>query len=108
MQHAMHDAAMSKRRKKVAPTVPIPIVFSTDDRAKERAKFDERVKERDLELERARKELRRQREAQEELEIKELRRKAVPKAHEVPEWYKDAPKRDRDLAGTRSGLGSKH
>ena len=24
---------------------------------------------------------------------KELRKKAIPKAHEVPKWYKEAPKR---------------
>ena len=32
----------------------------------------------------------------EEEEIRELRRRAVPKANELPEWYQFAPKRSQD------------
>lgn len=54
------------------------------------------MKERERELEREREERRQQREEEEERETKELRRKAIPKAHEVPEWYRDAPRRQKD------------
>jgi hypothetical protein len=43
---------------------------------------------------------RREREAEEERELREMRRRAVPRAHEVPEWYREAPKKKkRDLGG---------
>lgn len=74
---------------------PIAKEFSTDERIKERRIFDERIKEKEAEMERALEERRKQREQEEEREVRELRRKAVPKAHEVPEWYKDAPRRVR-------------
>ena len=52
------------------------------------------------ELERQAEERRRQRELEEEAEVRELRRRAVPKANEVPEWYAFAPKKAKaDTAG---------
>ena len=39
--------------------------------------------------------MKREKELQEDRELRELRKKAVPKAHDVPEWYKDAPKKTK-------------
>ncbi|KAJ7856492.1 hypothetical protein B0H14DRAFT_3448420 [Mycena olivaceomarginata] len=74
--HASQAAQNALRRSQFAPTVPVPIAFSTDARAKERERFDEK-----------------EREKEEAREIRELRRRAIPTAHEVPEWYKEAPRR---------------
>ncbi|TFK21275.1 hypothetical protein FA15DRAFT_672713 [Coprinopsis marcescibilis] len=91
--HAAQEAESALRKENIRPVVPLPIRFETDARLKERHKFDELIREkearRQLELEQRRKE----REEQDEREIRELRRKAIPKAHEVPEWYREAPKK---------------
>jgi len=64
---------------------------------KERREFDEMVREKEREKERLEEEQRKLKEEEDEKELKELRKKLVPKAHEVPEWYKEAPKRkDKD------------
>ena len=83
------------RKENIAPTVtvPIPFDFRTAFRAESRAHFDEWAREREREREREEQERRREREEQEEREVKEMRKRAVPKAHEVPGWYKDAPRR---------------
>ncbi|KAF9011426.1 hypothetical protein BDQ17DRAFT_1346205, partial [Cyathus striatus] len=91
--HAVHDTGLAQRKENVRPTVPVPIEFATEHRAKERRKFEEHVREVEREKEVEREARRRERELEDEREIRELRRKAIPKAHEVPEWYKDAPKR---------------
>lgn len=67
--------------------------LSTAQRAKEREVFDIHVREKELEREREAARLRKLREEDEEREIQELRRKAVPRANKVPEWYSEAPKR---------------
>ena len=59
----------------------------------------QRQLEREREAERAADEARRQRELEEEAEIRELRRRAVPKANEVPEWYAFAPKKAKADSG---------
>lgn len=95
--HAAQEAELAlRRREHVAPVVPLPIELSTETRAKERAKFDERIREKEREMEIVMEMRKRQREEEEEREIKELRKKAVPRAHEVPEWYREAPKLERD------------
>jgi hypothetical protein len=91
--HASQAAQNALRRSQFAPTVPVPIAFSTDARAKERERFDEKVREKERELEVAREIQRREREEEEAREVRELRRRAIPTAHEVPEWYKEAPRR---------------
>ncbi|KAK0476412.1 hypothetical protein IW261DRAFT_422127 [Armillaria novae-zelandiae] len=93
--HAAEEARLAARKEHIIPVKPIAKEFSTDERIKERRMFDERIKEKEAEMERALEERRKQREQEEEKEVRELRRKAVPKAHEVPEWYKDAPRRVR-------------
>ncbi|EEB91282.1 hypothetical protein MPER_10386, partial [Moniliophthora perniciosa FA553] len=91
--HAALDAATASRREHIVPVVPMNVGMFTETRAKEREKFDARMKEREMEMEIALEQRRREREQEEEREIKELRKKAIPKAHVVPEWYKDMPKR---------------
>lgn len=91
--HAAQEAEFALRKENICPTVPLPMRFETDFRVKERQKFDERVREKEREREVEREQRRREREEQEEKEVRELRKRAVPKAHEVPEWYKEAPRR---------------
>ncbi|KAJ7671781.1 hypothetical protein B0H17DRAFT_948170, partial [Mycena rosella] len=93
--HASQAAQNTLRRSQRAPTVPVPIAFSTDARVRERARFDAQVREREQNEEEARAVLRREREKKEAEEVREMRKRAVPRAHEVPEWYKDVPKRER-------------
>ncbi|KAJ6601664.1 hypothetical protein B0H10DRAFT_673261 [Mycena sp. CBHHK59/15] len=92
--HASLDAQRAIRR--VTPTVPIPIVFHTDVRAKEREAFDEQVREKEREREAEKELTQREREEEEVREVRELRKRAVPKAHEVPAWYKDVPRTRRE------------
>ncbi|KAI0652563.1 hypothetical protein C8Q79DRAFT_997569 [Trametes meyenii] len=96
--HALHQSQLAQRKAEIVPVVPLPVEFQTDARAREREKFEEARRAREAELERQREERRRQQELEEEREIKELRRRAVPKANEVPEWYALAPKKSK--AGT--------
>ena len=91
--HAAQEAEFALRKENICPTVPLPMRFETDLRVKERQKFDERMREKEREREMEREQRRREREEQEEREVRELRKRAVPKAHEVPEWYKEAPRR---------------
>jgi len=72
------------------------VEFKTDARAKEREKFNQMIREKEMEMERQREERRRQREMEEEREIRELRKRAIPKAHVVPEWYGEIRKKGND------------
>ena len=85
------DAAA--RRDHVVPTQAQGFHFSTETRAHEREKYDEARRAREEEAERLLDEKRRLEALREEEEIRELRRRAVPKANQVPEWYQHAPKR---------------
>ncbi|KAH7923783.1 hypothetical protein BV22DRAFT_1130357 [Leucogyrophana mollusca] len=92
--HLAHQASVACRKANIVPIVPTaPIELSTEQRAREREKFDEMMRQKAEEIERVKEERRKQQEAEEEREIKELRKRAIPKAHEVPEWYADVPKR---------------
>lgn len=91
--HAAQESALAARKEQIMPVVPMEMELNTDVRARERGKYDEARRERELEIEQQMDERRRQRELEEEKEIRELRRRAVPKANEVPEWYANAPKR---------------
>lgn len=94
---ALHTAELQKslefRRERKAPTVPITPELNTVLRAKQRERFDEMMRQKEMDMDRVKEEQRKVREQEVELEVKQLRKKAVPKAHEVPEWYADAPKR---------------
>ncbi|KAA1471466.1 hypothetical protein DENSPDRAFT_837471 [Dentipellis sp. KUC8613] len=94
--HAAEAELAAARRQQIAPTVPIAPHFSTEARLREREKFDEARRAKELEIERQKEEMRVLRELEEQKEIRELRKKAVPRAHEVPEWYASAPKRRRE------------
>ena len=103
--HAAQEAELALRKENIKPVVPLPVHWETDYRLKERQKFDERVREKEREQERLMEMRRREREEEEEREVRELRKKAVPKAHEVPEWYKEAPKKKKDNAIVGSVVG---
>lgn len=70
-------------------------VLNTMIRAKAREKFDNERKEREkiLELQRLIRE--RERAEREERDYKESRKRTIPRAHEVPEWYKEAPHKQK-------------
>ncbi len=104
--HAAHESTMSQRRAEVHRTVPVGFDFATDARVQDRERFEEARRVRERELERQAEERRRQREVEEEAEIKELRRRAVPKANEVPEWYAFAPKRAKVAGGADDAAGT--
>jgi RNase H-fold protein (predicted Holliday junction resolvase) len=95
--HAAQETRDALRKEQIARVYPLRIELNTDSRAKEREKFDEMIRERERENERALEERKREKEAEEEREIREMRKKAVPKAHEVPGWYREAP-RKKDMA----------
>ncbi|KAI6037312.1 hypothetical protein BKA83DRAFT_4174762, partial [Pisolithus microcarpus] len=79
---AVTTAAMST-------TVPCPFTFTTAPCATECAKFDALTHQKQEEMARAREEARKV--------VREMRRRAVPKAHEVPEWYKEMPKKGQGM-----------
>lgn len=91
--HAAQEVAALKNRKPKVPVVPVPLKLSTDARVAERSAFDQRTREKEREKQAKLEEERIRREREEEEELKEIRRNAVPKVNEVPDWYKDAPKR---------------
>lgn len=78
------------------PIVPVPIEFHTDLRAEERQKYEAARREREEEAERQAEERRRLQALEEEQEVRELRKRAIPKANPIPDWYADAPKRNKD------------
>jgi hypothetical protein len=99
--HEAHQASLAWRKEHVVPIVPAPpIVLSTEIRAREREKFDQMVRIKEEEIQRAKEERRRQRDAEEEREIKELRKRAIPKANEIPEWYAEMPKKGGGVGGS--------
>ncbi|KAG1742611.1 uncharacterized protein EDB91DRAFT_287127 [Suillus paluster] len=99
--HEAHQASLACRKEHLVAIVPgPPIMLSTEIRAREREKFDQMMRMKEEEIERAKEERRRQRDAEEEREIKELRKRAIPKANEVPEWYADMPKKGGSVGGS--------
>ncbi|KAJ3781609.1 hypothetical protein GGU10DRAFT_379371 [Lentinula aff. detonsa] len=97
------DVLLTSLKDHIRPVFPLPVEMHTDARARERSKFDELVREKELQASRALKEKKRQQAEEEKREIKEQRKKAIPKAHPVPEWYKDAPRRKEQRPYSRSG-----
>jgi hypothetical protein len=80
----------SKRRPLI---VPEEFRFTTEQRAKEREKFDEAVRVKQEGKEKVLEEGRAAKAVEEEREMREMRKRAVPKANTVPEWYATMPKR---------------
>ncbi|KAF9235381.1 hypothetical protein BU15DRAFT_51475 [Melanogaster broomeanus] len=88
------QVALGCRKENNVPSRPVmPFFFSTEQRAKERERFDEMVRRKEEEMERLKEEQRRLEAEEEDRAIMELRRKAIPKANSVPEWYAGMPKR---------------
>ncbi|KIJ11339.1 hypothetical protein PAXINDRAFT_181867 [Paxillus involutus ATCC 200175] len=88
--HESHESTLACRKENIVPSGPIEtFFFYTEQRAKERERFDEMVKRKEEEMQRVREEQRRLAAEEEERAIKELRRKAIPKANEVPECSGD-------------------
>lgn len=85
--------SMSRSKRRTPLIVPEGFTFSTEQRAKDRGKFDEAVRVKQKEKERELEEERAAMAVEEERGIKEMRRRAVPKANSVPEWYTTMPKR---------------
>lgn len=102
-QHSLLESSRAQRKENIAPTLPVSFDLHTDMRAREREKFNESVKEKEREMELEREAKRREREEQEEQEVRELRRRAIPRANVVPEWYKDAPRRKGKIERGRDG-----
>lgn len=94
--HTQHNAALVHRKENTHPVLPQPFQWATEQRLKERKQFDEMVREKEREREELEEQKRREREEEEEREVRELRKRAVPKANAVPEWYRDAPKKTKD------------
>ncbi|KAL1748867.1 hypothetical protein HDZ31DRAFT_60037 [Schizophyllum fasciatum] len=90
-----HARSLSRSALNVSVTEPKPFQFHTDVRLREREAFDAKVKERLRREEEEEAERRRQAEMEAEQEVKQLRKRMVPRAHDVPEWYRSAPKKKR-------------
>jgi len=85
--------SMGRSKRRMPLIVPEAFRFSTEQRAKEREKFDEGVRVKQKEKERQLEEDRAAKVVEEGREMKEMRRRAVPKANTIPEWYATMPKR---------------
>jgi Targeting protein for Xklp2 (TPX2) domain len=89
----------SRRRLVFQPTVPkFDGPIHSRDRAVKRREFEMGRKAREDAREQAREMARRQREKEDDEYYRELRRKAVPIAHSVPDWYASAPKKKRKVS----------
>ncbi|KAJ4464371.1 hypothetical protein J3R30DRAFT_3767145 [Lentinula aciculospora] len=91
--HSVQDALLTSIKGQIKPVVPLQVEMHTDARARERGKFNDQLREKELQARRAHEERKRQQAKDEERELKEQRKKAIPKANLVPDWYKDAPRR---------------
>ncbi|KAL1718855.1 hypothetical protein EV715DRAFT_290763 [Schizophyllum commune] len=90
-----HARSLSRSALNMSVTEPKPFTFHTDMRLREREAFDAKVKERLKREEEEEAERKRQAEEEAEREVKQLRKRMVPRAHEVPEWYRSAPKKQK-------------
>uniref|UniRef100_A0ACD5Y6R8 Uncharacterized protein n=1 Tax=Avena sativa TaxID=4498 RepID=A0ACD5Y6R8_AVESA len=70
------------------PTEPFDVVLHSDVRAVGRARFDHQIMERNVFLEKLEQEKERQQKMDEEIEIKQLRKEQVPRAHPMPDFSK--------------------
>ncbi|KAK3917777.1 Targeting protein for Xklp2 [Frankliniella fusca] len=68
------------------PTVPIPVMLSTERRAKEREKFEEHLQQKDEYRSALLRQLKEKQKQEEEKEIQQLRKGLVHKAHPVPNF----------------------
>ncbi len=90
---ATQTAEHTHRKENIHPVIPRPFQWATEQRIQERRKFDETMKEKARERVELEERTQKEREEEEEKEVRELRKRAIPKANPVPEWYKDVPKK---------------
>ncbi|KAL5519583.1 hypothetical protein ACEPAH_1266 [Sanghuangporus vaninii] len=83
----------TRRREQITPTIPVSPHFMVDTRLAQRHKFDDAQRAKEKEAERIREEQRRAKEAEEEREWREARKRTIPRANQIPEWYTQVPKR---------------
>ena len=97
--HAAQSTLISdmaaRRRGMIKPTVPVTPHFSTDQRLAEREKFEQARRAREEELERQLAAEQRLREEEEERAYQEARKRTVPRANPIPDWYSNVPKKTR-------------
>lgn len=86
-------AASTSQNKRAGLIIPEAFRFSTEQRARERERFDEAVRVKQKEKEQRLEEDRAAKAVEEERGIREMRKRAVPKANTVPGWYATMPKR---------------
>lgn len=104
---SVYEPTKSSRRQQIVPTIPVTPHFSTTARIAERHKFEEARKARELEIERQAEERRRALEEEEEREWREQRKRAIPKANPVPDWYADVPRKgSQSKSGNAAGTVS--
>jgi hypothetical protein len=95
--HAAHEASVAAgRAAAIHPVIPKPFNLQSEKRAEERREFERGRQQREEEAARLAELRRREQEAEEEREYRDARKRAVPKANAVPEWYRDIPKRAKD------------
>ena len=87
------SATLTSRSKRKPLIIPEGFKFSTEQRAKDREKFDKAVRVKQGERERELEEERAAKAVEEEEEMKEMRKRTVPRANSVPECYAAMPKR---------------
>ena len=94
---AMHaQAAQAGSKRAVVPVLPTEApALTTMVRARERERFEEERRARERAVERLRAERERERATQDEEAYRAARKRTVPRAHEVPGWYKDVPRPKR-------------
>lgn len=90
--NASQNGTIRKKRPALVLPTEAP-VLTTMIRAKEREKFDAERREREKAMEIQRQIRERERAEQEEREYREARKRTVIRANEIPEWYKDVPRR---------------
>ncbi|KAE8741388.1 hypothetical protein FOCC_FOCC013087, partial [Frankliniella occidentalis] len=70
------------------PTRPLPVMLSTERRAKEREEFEEHLRKKEEQRSAALHQLQERRRLEEEREIQQLRKDLVHKAHPMPAYHK--------------------
>ncbi|KZT43821.1 hypothetical protein SISSUDRAFT_1057356 [Sistotremastrum suecicum HHB10207 ss-3] len=95
--HAAEEArkatVKSSLKTLVLPSLGAPSNASA--RAKEREKFEEKLRIKEQELAALKAEAGKKRLAEEEAWLKEERKRTIPRANEVPKWYQDAPRKQK-------------
>ena len=95
--HTLQAELAAKRKDALAPTVPHSPNFVLESRLADREKFEEKRREKELEIMMEEEEKKRAMEEEEERAWREARKMTVPKANAVPEWYAGVPKTKKEM-----------